>query len=106
MQEFILISILWLNPATVNLTASTFQIEAFCRQAQQQVIQRSSGGQNQQAFCLQTSPQPCIISAHPTGHGMSAEALKNHEPWDGGPSPAAVERAMARAEVFADHVGI
>jgi hypothetical protein len=34
--------ILWLNPATVNLTASTFQNEAFCREAQQQVISGQS----------------------------------------------------------------
>jgi O-antigen biosynthesis protein len=29
-------------------------------------------------------------------------AMENHEPWEAGTSPAAVERAMARAEIFAD----
>jgi O-antigen biosynthesis protein len=29
-------------------------------------------------------------------------AMENHEPWEAGTSPAAVARAMARAEVFAD----
>jgi O-antigen biosynthesis protein len=29
-------------------------------------------------------------------------ALENHEPWEGGRPPAAVERALARAEIFAN----